>query len=172
MGRGNCCVFGKYEGLFYVDNDDLWIYHHKDNTDETKLLKDVPYGELDTIWQYDEIESDLTYQEFIDQFTDDMIARFPSFESCDEWMKSKRDLHIRLKNKLFYVCTEDNEWSIAVELIQIDDDRLAGLQAGLYQKYLDGIRDCLFNQFQSLGTYGCAWTSGTIYREPKEGEGG
>ena len=23
MGRGNVCVTGSYEGLFYIDNDDL-----------------------------------------------------------------------------------------------------------------------------------------------------
>lgn len=26
MGRGNVCVTGSYEGLFYIDNDDLRVY--------------------------------------------------------------------------------------------------------------------------------------------------
>lgn len=26
MGRGNCCTFGKHEGLFYVDNDYLDVF--------------------------------------------------------------------------------------------------------------------------------------------------
>ena len=31
--------------------------------------------------------------------------------------------------------------------------------------YLDGIRDALFEDFESLGIYGCAWTHGTIHRK-------
>ena len=26
MGRGNVCVLGKCEGLYYIDNDDLCVY--------------------------------------------------------------------------------------------------------------------------------------------------
>ena len=30
MGRGNVCVTGSYEGLFYIDNDDLRVYRRND----------------------------------------------------------------------------------------------------------------------------------------------
>ena len=26
MGRGNVCVTGKYEGLYYIDNDHFHVY--------------------------------------------------------------------------------------------------------------------------------------------------
>ena len=26
MGRGNCCVFGSHEGLYFIDNDDFHVY--------------------------------------------------------------------------------------------------------------------------------------------------
>ena len=26
MGRGNVCVFGEYEGLYYIDNDHIHVY--------------------------------------------------------------------------------------------------------------------------------------------------
>lgn len=37
MGRGNVCVFGGYEGLYYIDNDDLHEYYREDEkTGETE----------------------------------------------------------------------------------------------------------------------------------------
>lgn len=30
MGRCNVCVTGPYEGLFYIDNDDLRVYRRND----------------------------------------------------------------------------------------------------------------------------------------------
>ena len=71
--------------------------------------------------------------------------------------------NILLSNDLFYIVLEDNEWSIAVELIQKDDVSY-GLQKKHHQTYLDGIRDCLFEQVETLGIYGGAWTSGEITR--------
>ena len=165
MGRGNCCVHGEYEGLFYVYNDDLWVYHHKDDPEDTRLLKDVPYGQMDKEWLYDEEGSMMEDENFRECFIEDMTKRFPSFERCDKWVGYMHELHAIMESKMFYICIEDNEGSLAVELIQKDDDRLKGLQSGLYQKYLDGIKKCLFNQFETLGVYRGAWTHGTIKRE-------
>ena len=36
MGRGNVYVTGSYEGLFYIDNDDLQVWR-KDGPDENAL---------------------------------------------------------------------------------------------------------------------------------------
>ena len=166
MGRGNCRVTGEYEGLFYVDNDELLVYHHKDAPEDTRLLKDVPYGEMDTIWLFDEEGTMVQDDYFRETFFEDVKARFPSFNTCDRWVGWNNDLHAVMENRLFYICMEDNEWSLAVELIQRDDvGTLHGLQAGLYQRYLDGIRDALFEQFDTLGVYGGPWTSGRIRRE-------
>ena len=30
MGISNCCVFGKYEGLYFIDYDDIHVFRHKD----------------------------------------------------------------------------------------------------------------------------------------------
>ena len=34
MGKGNVCTQGKYEGLYYIDNDDIHVYRRNDPTDE------------------------------------------------------------------------------------------------------------------------------------------
>lgn len=44
MGRGNVCVTGSYEGLFYIDNDDLQVWR-KDGPDgkepEIRMMADI-----------------------------------------------------------------------------------------------------------------------------------
>lgn len=163
MGRGNTMVRGKYEGLYYVDRDFIDMWYNR-NIDDSKYQ-----GEIDdlTDWDYDEVLSDINFKDFVYLFTEDIKERFPSFEVvqidyCGTIMK----------NNLFEIVLEDNEWSYAVKLIQTeadwDEPSKEGFQKKHYQRYLDGIRDCLFKQFDELGTYAGAWTSGRIYKNKEE----
>jgi len=143
MGRGNTRVFGDYEGVYYIDWDNFSSEYEDD------------------FWR-EEWENSLY------QFISDFTQRFKSFSRCNEWIS--RDDRAILENKLFYVAIADNEWSIAIKLIQKEqeyyyDGNIENLQAKHYKTYLDGIRDCLFNQFEELGTYAGPWTSGRIRRQ-------
>lgn len=60
---------------------------------------------------------------------------------------------------LFYV-DYDNFSVILVD----SDGNIKGLQARHFQSYRNGLRDALFEQFEELGVYGGAWTSGRIRR--------
>ena len=65
MGRGNVCVTGSYEGLFYIDNDDLRVYR-KDGpgTDDCEdcLQRDLDYADITgPDWYLDEVGS--SYEE-------------------------------------------------------------------------------------------------------------
>lgn len=107
---------------------------------------------------------------FISRFSE----RFPSFTRCEpnEWLRNGLygDLTRRaiLESKLFYITVEDNEWSLAVELIQKEDpydNHLEGLQKRHFQTYLDGIRDTLFEQFETLSVRNGPWMSKQISRK-------
>ena len=135
MGRGNACVFGKYEGLYYV--------------------------------AWSNFSSEFEWEGSLEQFIGDFTKRFKSFSRCDEWISSSEKAV--LENSLFYIVVEDNEWSIAIKLIQKEQGyhfsgNIENLQAKHYITYLNGLRDCLFKQFKELGTYGGPWTSGRIHR--------
>lgn len=175
MGRGNVCVFNEYEGLFYIDNDDLDEYCRVDEeTDEVehRLLGELSYEELTGgDWKFDEWQSRRNWEDAKLNLICALMAKFPSFTRCDKWID--REQYALLENNLFYVAVEDNQWSQAVLLIQKEDDYFdySGLQKRHYQRYLDGIRDCLFEQFDTLGTYGGAWTSGRIKRSDFQGGG-
>ena len=169
MGRGNVCVTGPYEGLFYIDNDDLLVYRPLESSgldaDQRLLLGELDVDELQD-WEYSEGDSYWLMEEVKSAFAASMKNRFPSFQTPrkQEWIN---DGLVIVENSLFAVTFEDNQWSTAVKLLQKEHwcYDYAGLQKQHYQRYLDGIRDALFEQFETLGTYGGAWTSGRISRK-------
>lgn len=173
MGRGNCCVTGQYEGLYYIDNENFYVYRRNDEyaeDPETCLMGDLDFDELTGgDWLYDDIGTGNEQDDIEECFMEDFTRMFRSFERVrsDFWLEHRR--RVILESKLFYVCIEDNEWSIAVELIQKEEPYgaswMENLQARLCDKYLRGIKLCLLSRLPSIGTYSGAWTSGTIRRE-------
>jgi len=170
MGRGNVCTFGPYEGLYFIDNDDLDFYtRHNDEEDvwEIALRRELDYGQLtEEGWLFDEDETGFFWSDTKAEIMDRLIRRFPSLQKSSGWLGRYRSQEILLENNLFYVVVEDNEWSMAVELLQKEDPymSLEGLQKRHYSTYLKGIRDVLLELFESIGTYKGAWTSGILRR--------
>ena len=165
MSKGNACVRNPYEGLFYIDNDYLHSYRsvNPDIHCGSVLVSELNYEDLASgDWHFDEYESRCNFEWMLDWFKSSFKRRFKSFSDCDQWIS--RYEHAFLENALFYIVVEDNEWSVAIKLIQKEDWllNLDGLQAKHYQSYLNGMKDCLFEQFDELATYGGPWTSGRI----------
>lgn len=184
MGKGNCTVTGEYEGLYYIDNDHFHVYRRDepDSDDEfqTRLLRDLSHEELTCgEWHFDEWETSDEEDNILECFIESFTRMFRSFErpAKETWLTEPgfggRSRRILLESNLFYIALEDNEWSLAVELLQKEDSydgHLSGLQGRHYLKYLDGIKRCLLELLPSIGTYGGAWTSGRIMREELESE--
>ena len=179
MGRGNVCVTGSCEGLYYIDNDDFHVYRRADDLSEwpeTRLMGELDYDELTgSEWVYDEEGTGNEEDDVLECFMADFCQMFPGFERAgtNEWLRNGPygDLSRRviLESKLFYVCVEDNEWSLAVELVQKEEPWglpwMENLQKQLYQKYLDGMKKALLNRLPGVGIRTGAWTSGRIKRE-------
>lgn len=162
MGRGNVCVFGDYEGLYYADRDYLDFYVPIDaEADEGKFLGELSHNDFSN-YEYDEFLSRMYYEDFISDFVYLMTKKFKSFSETGE------EYGVILHNDLFEIEIEDNQWSYAVKLIQKEcwyDNHLVGLQKKHYQNYLDGMKNVLLELFPSIGYYGGAWTSGRITRK-------
>ena len=169
MGRGNVCVTGEFEGLYYINNDDFHAYRQSSDDETYTLLRDLSYEDIQgENWCFDEEETENELQSIIESFITDFIEQFHSFKRAadDHWLSNER--RIILENNLFYVCTEDNEWSLAVELVQKEDpydDHLKGLQKRHYETYLTGIKQSLLKLLPSIGIRCGAWCSGTITKE-------
>lgn len=176
MGRGNVCVNGSYEGLFYIDNDDLRVYsrnapHAKE--EETSLQRDLSCEDFSSgEWLLDEIGSSYEEEDVLRCFCAELRKLCPSFQpaaNSNVWLGNER--RVILENELFYICVEDNEWSLAVELIQKDGYSdcqsawLAGLQKRRYREYLDSMKKALLARLPSIGVRTGPWTHGTITRE-------
>ena len=158
MGISNCCVFGKYEGLYFIDYDDIHVFRHKDcdldGSAEARFLRDLDYGELTGgDWIFDDLATQFVQQEVLDSFTSDFLRMFPNFsKTCPDLWISRSQKAI-LESPLFYLCLEDNNWSLAVELIQKEPPQgrsYAALQARCYQRYLTGIARCLLNHLPTI----------------------
>lgn len=178
MGRGNVCVTGPYEGLYYIDNDHYHVYRRDDpyaEYPETRLIGELDYDELTgDDWLYDEWGTAEEEDDIMECFAEDFTKMFPSFERCgsDTWLKTgaygRYERRVLLENKLFYIALEDNEWSLAVELIQKEapwPEDYSGLQSRHYNRYLDGIKKCLLNRLPSISFRRGPWMCGTITRD-------
>ena len=176
MGRGNVCVTGSYEGLFYIDNDDLRVYRRNDpyaKEEETSLQRDLSCEDFSSgEWLLDEVGSSYEEEDVLECFCAELRKLCPSFQpaaNSNVWLGNER--RVILENELFYICVEDNEWSLAVELVQKDGYSdcqsawLAGLQKRRYREYLDSMKKALLARLPSIGIRTGAWTSGTITRE-------
>ncbi len=165
MGRGNVCVHGEYEGLYYVDRDyiDCYIANEANENGEyeQKMQGDMSMEDYDN-FEYDSGLSQMYYDDFIQDFTYMMNKKFKSFVSTGN------DFETIMENNLFEIVIEDNEWSFAVKLIQKEydyDNHLVGLQKKHYENYFEGIKNILLELFPSIGCYGGPWTHGFIRRE-------
>lgn len=169
MGRGNVCVTGKYEGLYYIDNDHFHVYRREepDSDDEfqTRLLRDLSYEELTGgEWHFDEWETEDEKGDILECFIESFTRMFHSFsrpEPAELWLE---DARVILESKLFHIAVEDNEWSLAVKLLQKEepwgDVWMENLQKRLYEKYLEGVKKALLMRVPSICPYGGAWTHG------------
>ena len=161
MGAGNVCVYGECEGLFYVDNDFLDVYSKKSRDGE---LDFVSRKNADESYEYDEAASKFERDDFEFRFAENMRERFPSFEYVNKWISNTR--RALLENELFYVVCEDNQWSLAVELIQkrgeYGGEEKVGLQMGLYKKYLKGIERILLEMNGEVGIYAGPYNHGIV----------
>jgi hypothetical protein len=169
-------VTGPYEGLFYIDNDDLLVYRRNDpyaKEEETCLQRDLSCEDLSgDEWLPDEIGSSNEEEDVLECFCAELRKLCPSFQpaaNSNIWLGNER--RVILENKLFYICVEDNEWSLAVELIQKDSYSdcesawLSSLQQAKYKRYLECMKTALLTRLPEIGTYAGAWTSGRITRE-------
>ena len=161
MGAGNCCTTGQCEGLFYVDNSFLSAYRIENEDGDVEILSAREIANFDGNYEFDASETAMRTDEFEGCFTEMMMKRFPSFEFVDKWISRNR--RALLENNLFYVVCEDNQWSIAIELIEKEVDcNKVGLQMGLYKKFLEGIKVILLEINGEVATYAGTWTHGII----------
>ena len=171
MGRGNVCVFQKYEDLLYVDRDyfDTYIVCDGDGYVAMTGAEAKAEGIETDFDSWDEIASLDTYdnvKEEIISFIEDnsSFRRVGKNRRCSNSLY--RDAELILENKLYEIAVLDNEWSYAFLLVRKEteygDDSLLGLQKKHFGSYFKLLKEALFLIADEVGTYKGAWTSGTL----------
>ena len=170
MGKGNVVVIEQPGTQFYVDNEDFHTYT-RDGYDPT-LLRDIDLSEIEA-WTYDQGLTQDEWDDLLDNFKTELVSHIPSFTECPDgtWLPDNSGRLGRqaiLENTLFYVAIEDNEWSMAVELIPkedvYDEYGLNGLQIGHFDTVKRWIQDSLLDYLPKIHIRNGPWMSGTIYR--------
>lgn len=186
MGRGNIRMDGPCEGLFYIDYDNLHVYRRDDPSSdeyETKFQREMGPDEVVSLgysdicrdgWYFDEFASEEEISDVLSMFCDEMQRRCPSFEEPDGTMWTCKDRRVILMNRLFYICIEDNEWSLAVELVQresypdCEEEWMAGIQKTHYKRFLEAMKESLLEILPSIGIYAGPWTHGIVNKEEQK----
>lgn len=164
MGRGNTCVYGEFEGLFYIDYDNFTAYILDEDENETEE-RDYDFERI-------------LFEEWECEFLTAVKKRFPSFSDVKTNRWINQEDRIVLENSLFYICITDNEWGCAIKLLQRESDTYTyhknggyyyisdntAMQKRHYQNYLNGIENILFNFFPEIGLYSGAWMHRTKQR--------
>lgn len=88
MGRGNIRPDGKYEGVVYIDYDNVLCYTKKDDF-EQRLLKDISYEEMPE-FEFDDDASQLLLDEYRTNLVNEMMRRYQSFEEAKREDCSKK----------------------------------------------------------------------------------
>lgn len=176
MGRSNCCVHGRCEGLYFISNDDFYVYRFNDpyaEEPEIQLQRDLSYAELTSEdWLYDDEGTMCEEEDVLECFMKCFTEMCPDFERTESGIWLDNSSMVILESSLFYIAVEDNEWSLAVKLLQKeapyddadDDGELEDQQEGRYQEYLAGMKTALLKRLPSIGTYAGPQTSGIIRR--------
>lgn len=66
MSRGSCSVAKDCEGLYYVSNEDLFVFSN--NRRELSLLRNISCMDMAGDWKYDSVMIDQHLDEFYSMF--------------------------------------------------------------------------------------------------------
>lgn len=161
MGYANVAADYK-DDLLYVPYDYLSIYT-KNNQKIIKHGNEIASEEIED-YEYNKKLSQLEFDEFKERFCTDMQKKFKSLQPVDRW--KGRYQHIILENSLFEIALQDNQWSIAVELLNRDDYPYSkNFQTSKFPAFFKGMRDILFTYFDKLYIRTGAYTSKAITKE-------
>lgn len=148
------------EGLFFVNLNDLLIYHKKRQVNNFCLKKDIPFGEEDN-YIIDKEKSQYRYDCFKEKFCTEMQNRCQSLKpgKPDKNFPNTSKQKLLLENKLFRIVFENNQWSIAIKLLRKEDAN-QGISQQTFDTFLKHTKEALLMQIPEIYVRNGSW--GTI----------
>lgn len=173
MGRGNIRKPNDLSSVTYIDNNNFNFYC---NLYVDPPIHGVSYEEAVKLdpdsknWEFDELTSEIAYDEFVEYFMEAVMKRYPSFYDYAKYMKRRGKpvgFGPLLQNELFDIVFMDNESSLCIMIraIEHDYEDYSALQKGHIENYTNGIREIILDYYDSFSIPTSSWTSGTVTRE-------
>lgn len=155
----NVSVNPDKEALFYVDYSCMDVYVNVNNSNDVKTNNDPVIAQNPDTYQFDETLTQARFDSFKKQFIKKMQDKFTSLKSYDATVKGKHQLLI---NDEFIIAFEDNDWSVAVELLENPKSKNPDLRTNLFPNFKKGMRDILLDLVDEIHVRTGSWSTQTM----------
>lgn len=150
------------EGLYYIDYTNIYMYHLIADPSVIVCEKDIPIGK-EKEYEFDKAMSQANYEALRMRLTDDLCKKFPSLQPSDPnaYLDKRETKRLLAENNLFQFVFEDNNWSLAVELLHKPKSN-EGLQSQMFPSFLEGLKTTLLDYFGTIQVRTGTWSSQVI----------
>lgn len=152
----NVSVNPDREAVFYVDYSKMDVYVNVNDANDVKTNNDPAIAQNPNTYQFDETLTQARFDSFKKQFIKKMQDKFKSLKPQDLTAKGKHQL---LMNDMFIVAFEDNDWSVAVELLENPMSKNPNLRPNLFPNFKKGMRDVLLDIVDEIHVRTGSWST-------------
>ncbi len=152
----NVSVNPDREALFYVDYSCMDVYVNVNDANDVKTNNDPAIAQNPDTYQFDDTLTQARFDSFKKQFVKKMQDKFKSLKPHDLTLKGKHQL---LMNDMFIIAFEDNDWSVAVELLENPKSKNPNLRPNLFPNFKKGMRDILLDLVDEIHVRTGSWST-------------
>lgn len=152
----NVSVNPDREALFYVDYSHMDVYVNINDSNDVKTNNDPAIAQNPDLYRFDDTLTQARFDSFKKQFVKKMQDKFKSLKPHDITTKGKHQL---LMNDMFIIAFEDNDWSVAVELLENPKSKNPNLRPNLFPNFQKGMRDILLDLVGEIHIRTGSWST-------------
>lgn len=152
----NVSVNPDREAVFYVDYSKMDVYVNVNDSNDVKTNNDPAIAQNPDTYRFDDTLTQARFDSFKKQFIKKMQDKFKSLKPQDVTAKGKRHL---LMNDMFIIAFEDNDWSVAVELLENPKSKNPNLRPNLFPNFKKGMRDILLDLVDEIHVRTGSWST-------------
>lgn len=152
----NVSVNPDREALFYVDYSHMDVYVNINDSNDVKTNNDPAIAQNPDVYRFDDTLTQARFDSFKKQFVKKMQDKFKSLKPHDITTKGKHQL---LMNDMFIIAFEDNDWSVAVELLENPKSKNPNLRPNLFPNFQKGMRDILLDLVGEIHIRTGSWST-------------
>ena len=152
----NVSVNPDREALFYVDYSHMDVYVNVNDSNDVKTNNDPEIAQNPDVYRFDDTLTQARFDSFKKQFVKKMQDKFKSLKPHDITTKGKHQL---LMNDMFIIAFEDNDWSVAVELLENPKSKNPNLRPNLFPNFQKGMRDILLDLVGEIHIRTGSWST-------------